>query len=239
MIWRCPTLWVSIIAGVRTDGSLASSVMVVSGREFTIAHTSARNVESMSWVKPFTPFRRSIQSKIQQVTPIMRSQAPPKWEACGGLNIHAHSLLCRYLCTKGFSTNWWTICSSFTAPTKLVPLSERNCRTGPRIDRKRLNALMKQEVLNSSTSWIWIPLDIKHVNRNANHLLVANPPCVRLAVTSQGTKVTTPTNVNRGPGFKRSFGMLAIFCLQNDARNLRHATQWWISEAISRLAPIF
>lgn len=149
---RFPTFWVSIIAGVRTDGSLASLVKVVSGREFTIEQTSARNVESVSWVKPFIPFRRCIQSKILRVTSIIRSQALPKWEACGGLNIHAHSLSCRNLCTKGSSTNWWTICRSFTAPTKLVPLSERNCRREPRKDRKRLNALMKQEVLNSSTS---------------------------------------------------------------------------------------
>lgn len=67
---------------------------------------------------------------------------------------------------------------------------------------------------------------------------MANPPRVRLAVTFQGPNVSTPTNVNGGPRVKRSFGMLAIFCLQNDPRNLRHVTQWWISEAIRRLAPI-
>lgn len=84
----------------------------------------------------------------------MRSQAPSEWEACGGLNIHAHSLSCKDLCSKGLYTNWLTICILFTALTKLVPLSKRHCRTGPCIGRKRLNALMIQKVFNSSTSSI-------------------------------------------------------------------------------------
>lgn len=83
----------------------------------------------------------------------------------------------------------------------------------------------KKKVLNTSASSIWILLDTKRVNRIAHLLLVAIPPHVHLAVTSQGQKVSTPTSVNGGPGVKRSLRMLVNFCLQNDPSNLRQVTQ--------------
>ena len=134
-----PVLWVSIIAGVRVD-SLGSSESGVSGLELTIAQTSAMNVDKVSCVKLFIPVRRSMPSKILQVIPITCSQTPPKWEAGGGLKAR-----CFYHHAGTFSTNWWPICKSFTAPTKLVPLSDLNWRTGPLIEMNRRSAAWKRK----------------------------------------------------------------------------------------------
>lgn len=132
---RYPTFWVSIIAGVRTEGSLASYAMVVSCREFTIIQTSDRNVESVSWVKHFIPFRRNIQSKILRVTLIMHFQAPSKWEACGDQCTHQCTLIILVgifapkvspqtdepcIVRLPHQQSWFLYpFSSFTAPTKL------------------------------------------------------------------------------------------------------------------------
>ncbi len=61
-----------------------------------IADTSAIRLQSTSWVKWACFFCNSIPSRILRVTPIMRSHAPPMWDACGRLNSHVQPFSWRY-----------------------------------------------------------------------------------------------------------------------------------------------
>lgn len=140
---------------------------------------------------------RSIASKIRRVTPIINSKTPPMCEECGELKIQETLWSCRKFLTGPFSTSMTLIFSFFTVPTKLVPLSERNSLTGPRIVINRRKALINDETDNSSTSSMCIALVLRHVKSAAHRLLFAAPPLVILVRISHGPFISTPTNEKR------------------------------------------
>ncbi|KAG8539801.1 hypothetical protein GDO81_020334 [Engystomops pustulosus] len=113
----------------------------------------------------------------------MRSQDPPIWDECGGLNTQVHLLL-----VKKFSN-----CSSLQAPTKLEPQSDLNCLTGPRMEKNLLRALMKQEVSMHSITSMCTARMLRQVNSTAHRLLFAAPPRVLRVTTGHGPKTSTPT----------------------------------------------
>ena len=74
--------------------------------------------------------------------------------------------------------------SSFRAPPKLVPQSERSCTAGPRKARNLRKAVMKHEVSIDSITSIWIALVVRQVKSTAQRLLLAIPPLVWRALIS-------------------------------------------------------
>lgn len=80
--------WVRRIAVVCNKGESASQETGTNGLELIMAVTSVIKVCSSSWVRWEEPEHISIESKIFLATPIMRSQAPPICEECGGLKFH-------------------------------------------------------------------------------------------------------------------------------------------------------
>lgn len=75
-----PTFWVRRVTGVRISGKVGSVDTGTSGRELTMAVTSARKVVNTSWISCFGVMPAIIESCIRLV-PIMRSQLPPMCEA--------------------------------------------------------------------------------------------------------------------------------------------------------------
>ena len=115
--------------------------------------------------------------------------------------------------------------SSFRAPTKLVPESEGNCTAGPRKARNLRKALMKHEASIDSITSIRIALVVRQVKSTAQRFLLAIPPLVRRALTSQGPKTTRPTKLNEGAGVSRSMGRSAILCVCCRPNRLLHLIQ--------------
>lgn len=81
------------------------------------------------------------------------------------------------------------------APIQLVPRSERNSLTEPRIEINLLRAFMNAEDYISSITSMCMALIVKHVNWTAHRLDKACPPRVRLDTTDQVQKTSTPTYV--------------------------------------------
>lgn len=98
-------------------------------------------------------------------------------------------------------------------PTKLVPQSERSCTAGPRKARKLRKALVKLEASIDSITSIWIALVVRQVKSTAQRLLLAIPPLVCRALTSQGPKTSRLTWLNGGAEVSRSMERSAIFCV--------------------------
>ena len=121
---------------------MISSLEGVMGRLFNMDSPSQTNLWSASSVNKQV---RVIAFKVLFTDFISASQAPPIHVLLGGLNVHTN-LTC-------FLTNSDTILgtlisamaswSSFCAPLKLVPLSDRIRLTFPRRVIKRRNAKMK------------------------------------------------------------------------------------------------
>lgn len=116
----------------------------------------------------------------------------------------------RYLSTRSVS-RFEVIFNSLQAPTKLVPLSERMCLTGPLIEMKRLRALIKLDVSKDSVTSMCTALMHIQVNMTAQRLLLALPPLVCRVMTAQGPNTSRPTFVKGGSVLSRSAGRLAIF----------------------------
>ena len=76
-----PTVWVRRVAGVKMMGKLGSVDTGMRGLVFTMAVTSAKKVDSASWVSCRDEMPISIESSIRLITPIMRFQLPPMCEA--------------------------------------------------------------------------------------------------------------------------------------------------------------
>ena len=177
--------------GLRRTGSSGSVEIVVIDLEFNTEHTSAINVVITSLVRPFfSP--SSIESRIFLLTPIIRSHTPPMWEECGGLNIHVEFEANRYFFSSGSWTFTTFILSSSDAPTKFVPRSDLNTLTGPLSEINRRSALMKAELLSSSTTSMCIARVLRQVNKIPQRWLLATPPLLFRVTTSHGPKVSTP-----------------------------------------------
>ena len=129
------------------------------------------------------------------------------------------------------------VCSSFHAPTKLVPQYKRSCIAGPCNARNLLNALMKHEVSIDSITSIWMALVDKQVKRTAQRLLLATSPLVRRVLTSQGPKTSRPTKLNGGAGVRRSMGRSAIFCVCCRPLSFLHLMQLFMALFTARLPP--
>ena len=108
--------------GVSASRSLASSDDFVIGRLLTIASISHRNVCRQSSFRVCS-FRRFLAMLLTVL--ICRSHTPPWWEPAGGLNIHS-TFFCSIALWIADWFHWFSAslnCRS--APTKLVPLSDR------------------------------------------------------------------------------------------------------------------
>ena len=153
----------------------------------------------------------SIPSRIQQVTPIIRSQTPPACDEWGALKSQSQPSEAKYdwisLLSISLSEAW----SSLYALTKLVPQSEQSCITGPHKARNLHNALIKLEESIDSISSMCMALVVRQVNSTAQRLLFATPPLVHRALTYQGLKTSRPTSLNGGAGVNRSTGRSAFF----------------------------
>lgn len=141
---------VSNIDGVSRCGESGSHDTSISGLLLTIAHISDINVVSSSCVKSLPCRCKNIAFNIRFTVPINLSHTPPMCGACGGLNFQVVRLLERKSNTGLFSINSASMVKSSDAPTKLVPRSERNWVTGPRMATKRLSALMNDELVSCS-----------------------------------------------------------------------------------------
>ena len=118
--------------------------MAVMGQELTIAATSDIEVTSSSWVSFCAPVSTNMASRMRLIVPIWRSQAPPKWEACGGLNCHSQPCSERYLSTDFLSISAKASSNSDFPPTKLLPRSHLSRVAGPRMEKNLLKAHMNE-----------------------------------------------------------------------------------------------
>ena len=79
-------------------------------------------------------------------------------------------------------------------PTKLVPMSDRNSFTGPRIvEVKHLRAFKNEEELISSNTSVRVALFTRHMNKAAHLLGCDCAPLVRRDTAYQGPNTSTPT----------------------------------------------
>ena len=161
------------------------------------------------------------------------------WDACGTLNFHVISDVCKNCLTGPFSTYMVSIFISSLAPMKSVSQSERINLTGPRSAKKRRRAFMNEELDISLTISMCIALETRQVNSIAHRFLLAAPRVLRAAISNR-SKVSIPIEVNGGPDreLSRSGGISAIYCISLLLLSLRHVTQLCIKDDIILLAPI-
>ena len=123
-------------------------VSTVNDREFRIPSVSATSVSTDSSSSDFPCFERRDDS-IAWADQICLSQTPPMWLAAGGFLIHLTKSPPR-LCMKDWilslSISLYAFFSSFSHPTKLVPLSEYNTLIFPLRAITRLSACMKESL---------------------------------------------------------------------------------------------
>ena len=118
----------------------------VSGRlliTFSASVIKVHNASSSSWV----PSSCSRTERTDLTDLIILSQIPPICEAMGTFMlkfIQSQSFAWRNSLTRAWSSSCKAAASSFLAPTKFVPWSERSSRTFPRLLMKRRRALMKE-----------------------------------------------------------------------------------------------
>ena len=165
-----PTFWVSNIAGVSIKGESGSVEMGTRGLALIMAEISAMKVQRTSWERGCDPTCINMESSILLTTPIIRSQAPPMWDAWGGLNSHVQAWLLRYCCTSG-SFAVLRNSNSLLAPMKFVPQSERSCLAGPRMAKNLRRALMQLEVSIDSITSMCTARVLMHVKSTAQRLL--------------------------------------------------------------------
>ena len=137
-------------------------------------------------------------------------------EECGGLKTQIHPLSWRKSCNFESLAQ---MLSSFQAPTKFVPLSERRSFAGPRIEKNLLKALIKLDVDMASSSSMCTARVDKQVKRTAHRLLSPLPPLVRRVKTDHGPNTSKPTLVKGGPTTTLSTSSSAIFWLRNLPRS--------------------
>ena len=110
------------------------------GRLFMIFSASQNTVVKTSSVNRVLEL--SIANSTRRMVRIILSQSPPWWEARGGLITHS-MLRWRAARMTSIRLSWRKLrSSSFRAPTKLVPLSERTSWGCPRREMKRIRQLI-------------------------------------------------------------------------------------------------
>ena len=158
---------------------------------------------------------------MRRVDLMRRSQTPPWWDAVGALKFQDIPF-----CRRNDSIwAWFISCrdslSSFSAPTRLEPLSERIKFTCPRRARNRRNTLMKESLSNAAAISIWTARDTRQV-KSATHRLTE----LRPRLTSMGPKKSTPVLKKGGwSGLIRSDGRSAIFWCKEPPKRRRQMTQ--------------
>lgn len=189
----CAVFWCINMSGESTWGASGSVDIATSGLAFSIALTSIRNVVKTSCVRGPLWFMSKL-SMIFIEAPIILSHTPPKWEAWGGLNTDVILFSSKYFCDNGSSINRSEgMFSSCTAPMKLVPRSDLNWMTCHLNAVNLRNALINEEVNNSSMASKWTARETRQVNIKAHLLWFTVPPLVRRCVVIHGPKVSIPT----------------------------------------------
>ncbi len=94
---------------------------------------------------------------------IRSSHSPPWCDPVGVLKVHSipFNMSASLICSK-FHPSIARL-NSCSAPTKLVPLSDRNSLTCPRLAMKRQNALMQESVSSDEATSVCTALIAKHV----------------------------------------------------------------------------
>ena len=121
--------------------------------------------------------------------------------------------------------------NSFSAPTKLVPLSDQSVLMFPHLAMKRLKACISESASNELVTSMWAALLAIQVN-NAPHLVSSD----LLSFILNGQNITTPQWVNGGSLETLSFGKSNIFCSPNLPLSLRHTTNLCIKLLMAELA---
>lgn len=101
----------------------------------------------------------------------------------------------RYCPTDPLSTKCASMLNSLTATTRLVPLSELSCFTGPRTATNLLKAFINEELLSYSTSSICTARDISQVNKSAQRFRLLWPHLILRKIMGQDPNVPIPTKV--------------------------------------------
>jgi hypothetical protein len=179
--------------GDKTHGESQSDEIGTNGREFIMAVVSTMNVHRTSCVSLLYLASYKIESIIRRAMPISLSHEPLICEEYGVLNFHTVPWSLIKVFKVLSSTQIAGIPSSFAPPMKFVPLSEKNSFTLSQIAIKRRNALIKDEVLISSMTYMWTALQERQENKTAHRLELTLSPRVRLVTISQEPKQSTPT----------------------------------------------
>ena len=133
------------------------------GRLLMIPSATTSRVVSISWERICS---RVNPAKTFLTVRICRSQTPPMCEAAGGLNSQRIPL--------SLSSSWMRPVfhavisrrSSRSAPTKLVPLSDRMSLGSPRRAMNRWRQLMKESAPSVSATSMWMARVARQVNRH-------------------------------------------------------------------------
>ena len=137
----------------------------VSGRllmTFSASVIKVRNASSSSWA----PCSCSRTKRTDLTELIILSQIPPMCDAAGTFMlkfIQSQSLARRNSLARAWSSSCKAAASSFLAPTKLVPWSDRSSRTFPRLLMKRRRALMKESTSMEFSVSRWTARDARQV----------------------------------------------------------------------------
>ena len=145
--------------------SLNSSV--VSGRELSTASTSVVNVVRPSPFK-VVPWVLSSDDKMFFADFICRSHTRPIWLAFGVFLVQTSQsapFSWRKCLILGWLYSWNALLSSFSVPTKLVPLSLLMLLILPLLAIILRSAIINESVFIAATISMWTALLTRHVNK--------------------------------------------------------------------------
>ena len=139
--------------------SMSEDVMVI-GRLLRMASISQNRVWRTSSVKVCW-FKREFRTHLTDL--IILSHTPPWCDAPGGLKVQLIPLSSMVFWILLLLKLDKAFLNSFSAPTRLVPLSDQMCCTWPRLHMNLLIAWMQESVSREYAISSWMALQDKHV----------------------------------------------------------------------------
>ena len=130
---------------------------------FSATIIKVRNASSSNWLP--CSFNKTERTDLTVLMSL--SHEPPIWNGARTFrlkSIQSHSFVKRNPLTRPRSSSYKASVSTFLAPTKFVPWSERSSRTFPRLLIKRRKALMKESVYSVLRVSRWTARDARHVH---------------------------------------------------------------------------